>query len=383
MKESPLKEWFVVPIMALIWLLALLYQSGIGAAYNVYGIAQFLVLGLTGYHIIVSESFAVISKKLLAFCCYFALVSIYTHFTYGTTTWEYVWLYLLIPLIALLPVKEKQMRCISFMYGGLGMAVLFLSNFGSIFSGWNPNSLAMLAFFSFAVMIMAFNNVKKPIVFVLLGVYFLVYYQWTAVLNSRSGVWFTIIMLLCVVGVIPMQKWLKSSRMIVVVLLAPLLLAVTEGYFLSEETTAALDAWSVEEFGKTFFNGRDYFARWGLSVFSENPVFGTGNLGWTNWHNSAVTMLVGGGIVGFIIWIYATHAFLKRGIPFVDDFIVRGLMIGFLAIWLQQSVELGLVAAQANAIPYAMLGLLWGRIRTLQKEKANADNQIVDYCSRI
>ncbi len=383
MKESPLLKWYIVPIMVLIWVLSLSYASGIGIAYNVYGMAQFLVLGLTAYHIIISENFAVISKKLLAFCCFFVLVSLYTYFKYGASMWEYVWLYLLVPLIALLPVEEKQMRYVSLIYGCLGMAVLFLVNYGGIFSGWNPNSLAMVAFFSFAVMIMAFNNVKKPIVFVGLGLYFILYYQWTGVLNSRSSVLFTIIMLLCVVGVIPMQKWLKSSRLLLILLLVPLILAVFLAYIISAETTARLDAWSLEKFEKTIFNGRDYFARWGFAVFWERPFFGSGNLSMANWHNSSITMLTGGGIVGYVIWIYANYFILKRGIPYLDDFIVRGLMIGFLAIWLQQSVELGIVANKANAIPYAMLGLLWGRIRTLQKERANADNQIVDYCTRI
>ena len=50
----------------------------------------------------------------------------------------------------------------------------------------------------------------------------------------------------------------------------------------------------------------------------------------------------------------------------IGAYVVYGLFIAFLMIWLQQSLELGMVAPQANVVPYGILGLLLGRLKTLE-----------------
>ncbi len=378
-----LKQWLVLPIMVCVWLLALLYASGIGQAYDVYGKAKILVWLLVVYYMLPGNAFSVLSKRVVYFVGFFLVVSIITYLAYGKTTFDYIWLYLLIPLLGLLPLEEKQMFYVSIAYGALGLLVLFLRNYASIFNGWNPNSLAMIAFFSVMVMLASFSKAKSIYTYLFLGVYFILYYQWTKILNSRSVVLMSAIMLLFLFGVIPFDKWLKKSRNILVILFVPLVVALIVGYAFSAETVAALNAWSKATFGKPVFNGRDVIWRDGFNEFFKAFLIGNGNLSAYNWHNSAVTMLVGGGIIGFSIWIYFTHKILKKGTSYLTDGLVKGLIIGFLMIWLQQSVELGLVAGKANPIPYAMLGLLIARIKTLKKEGVNEEASIEHYRTRI
>ena len=77
-------------------------------------------------------------------------------------------------------------------------------------------------------------------------------------------------------------------------------------------------------------------------------------------------MLYGCGAAGFVVWISGTRNMLRRGLAHLDDSVIYGLFIAFLMIWLQQSMELGLVAPQANVVPYGILGLLLGRVKTLE-----------------
>ncbi len=378
-----IKEWYSVIIMCFIWLLALLYGSGIGQTLDVYGKTSIAVIVLVVGYVLASRSYEkLVSKKIIALFIYIIAVNIFTSIAYGKEMWDYVWLYLLIPFIGLFPVKETPMKLISLIYGGLGMAVLYLVNYGSVFKGWNENSIAIIAFFSFAVLIMAFNNLKNIFAMAFLLFYAFMYYQWTDVLNSRGGVLFAAIMLLCVLNIIPAKKILKSRYSIIIILLIPLVIALIIGFLVPPSAVRSLDLWSYKVFDKPIFNGRDVLWRKGFEQWLKYPLFGSGNLA-GNWHNSAVTMLVGGGLVGFCIWIFGTDKILTSAKKYLEDSIVRGLMIGFLTIWLHQTIELGLVHPQANPIPYAMLGLLVGRIRTIKRENGNGASKNINNCSGL
>ncbi len=364
-----IKKWSIVPIMGLIWLLALLYQSGIGMVYDVYGKTKLLVIVLTLYHVFLSQAFRRISKKTLVLIVSIIVFSFITEVIYGHEITDYIWLYLLIPLIALLPIEEAPMRMVSIMYGVLGMAVLFVRNYMTAFNGWNTNSLAMVAFFSFAVMIASFNNTRNPWQLLWMAAYFVVYYLWSEPLNSRGGVLFSLLMLLCILEVLPIKKWLQNRWFTLIVLLLPLLIAILIVLIRNTPLVEALDVWSKITFQKPLFNGRDEIWAYGFKQWFNHPFFGNGDLSAYNWHNSAVTMLVGCGAIGYMIWISGILNFYKKAAGYFQDKIIWGLAIGFLSIWLQQTIELGLVAGKANAIPYAMLGLILGRINTLNARK--------------
>lgn len=364
--KSAIKKWLIVPVMVVVWMLSLLYGSGMGQKYEVYGKFKWFIIFLILYHVIFTGRFKKVKKRIFFLMMYLLLSSIFTYFAYGNDMFDYLWLYLMIVLISVLPIEDEPVRLVSIFYGILSLAVLYIYNYGETFKGWNRNSIAIVAFFSFTVMIVSFNNTRKLENILFLTIYFVLYYQWSKILNSRSGLLFTIIMVLVVWEVLPFRQWFKKPMIITALLLVPLMIAVCIVAIRNSGGVILLESWSYATFNKPIFNGRDKLWYQGLIQWLNNPIIGNGNLSAANWHNSAITVLVGGGIVGFFIWIFGTRYLLEKATEYLDDQIIFGLITGFLIIWLQQSVELGLVAGQANAIPYAMLGLLIGRVRTLK-----------------
>lgn len=367
-----IKKWIIVPVMGAIWLLSLLYGSGIGMQLDVYGKAKYLVIILFIFSVLLNRNnieskkyklFSVLTIFIIAFHC------IFTKIVYGNNIVDYIWIYLLIPLIGMIKIEETQMKIVSLLYGMLGLAVLFIYNYGSAFAGWNTNSIAIIAFFSATVMIVSFNNNKNFASVCFLLLYFYLYYKWIEVLNSRGGMLFAFIALLGILKIIPFNKLFKMDNSLIFILLIPLIVAIVIVLIRNTSFASSLNSWSISEFNKPIFNGRDNLFYKGFIQWLKHPILGVGNLSYSNWHNSAITMLVGCGLIGFWIWIFNIQKFLKKCILYLDDGIVYGLMLGFLTIWIQQSTELGLVASQVNAIPYAMLGLILGRINTINKSE--------------
>lgn len=365
-----LKQWMIVPIMILVWLLSLVYGSGIGQAYDVYGKAKLLVLALAAYQLLIRRRVRYVKKDIFLVIAYLFFSTLITSVLYAHNTLDFLWMYILMALIGLMPVEEGPMMVVSVAYGALGMLVLFIYNYGTVFSGWNENSLAMIGFFSFCVMIVGFNRVRDFRVLICLLVYAAMYFVLLEVLNSRGSVLFAIVLLLGVFGILPFQRWFKNKRKILIIMLIPLLIAIFVVLIRNAGIVDKLESWSYETFNKPIFNGRDELWYQGFMDWMKHPVFGNGNLSAANWHNSAVTMLVGGGLVGYFVWLIKTRDILAYGCPWIRDGIVFGLIAGILGIWLQQTVELSLVANHANAIPYAMMGLLLGRVRTLEEKNS-------------
>lgn len=158
-----------------------------------------------------------------------------------------------------------------------------------------------------------------------------------------------------------------KHRAFLLLLLAPLLLAVVVVLIRSTPFAYKLNIWSLNNTQKPFFNGRDMIWLLGFREWLRNPLLGNGNFA-GNFHNSAVTLLVGSGAVGYCIYLGAIAKILNYASRFSDDTIVSGLILSYLTIWLHQSLELGLVAPQGNAIPFAILGLLLARTKTLERE---------------
>ncbi len=377
-QKKYMSGWLVIVIMGLVWLLALLYGSGIGQAYDVYGKAKLLTIVIFLFQMLIGK-YKGFSKQFGIVLLVILISNALTWVFYGKTMFDYLWLYLLIFLISELPVEEWALRVVSWMYGFLGMAVLLLRYFGSVFNGWNENSLAMIAFFSFAVMISSFSKTEKWGVLLILVAYYVAYYILSDPLNSRSGVLFTVIMMLGLFHIIPFKKWFQKRGVLTLLLLGPLLVAIVVTLLKGSDIVRRMEIWSYTTFNKTLFNGRDVIFQRGFQRWLRHPIIGIGDLSANNWHNSAVAVLVGGGIVGFLFWLFGTKWILEKAVPFLKDNFVFGLMLGFIMIWLQQSVELGLVAAKANAIPYAMLGLLMGRVNTLRRR----ENEAFDHYSGL
>ena len=364
---AQIRNWIIVPIMGALWLIGLLYQSGIGKIYDVYGKTKLLTICIFLWQFAARGKFQRIPRALANMLLILFIGNIWTYVKYGREVTDYLWVYLLIPLLGELTVGERQLRWISLMYGGLGGAVLFITNYGTAFGGWNTNSIGMLAFFSYVVFIASYVELREKKRIVILLLYSLVYYLWLEMLNSRATILFSLAALLCILSIIPLRKWL-NRRMLLIWLLVPLLVAVVVVTVKDAGFVESLNSWSIQTFSKSLFNGRDRLWYSGFQKLWSTPFFGNGNLSSANWHNSAVTCLVGCGVVGYVCWLLVTRAVLSRGLKRLADGTVFGLMAAFLIIWFQQSVELGLIAAQANVVPYGILGLMWARVKTLERE---------------
>ena len=365
-RRSKIEQWAILPVMGILWIVGLSYGSGLGVAYDIYGKTKILTIAVFLFLFVFRGMFRRISPRMLLALGIMALGCLVTYLRYGETVQDFLWVYLLVPLISSLPVEKIQMRWVSLMYGVLGGAVLFVANYGTLFRGWNTNSIGMIAFFSYMVFIGSFSEVKnRRVIFVLL-VYTAVYFYWLETLNSRSSALFSVVAFLCVFSVIPLRNMLRVKQSLAWILLAPAILAIVLVTVRDWNFVQKLGRWSTQRFGKSIFNGRDGIWAWGLRDFWQAPVFGHGTyVG--NFHNSAVTMLYGGGLIGFALWVQGTKNLVRRAISKLDDSVIYGLLIAFLMIWLQQSLELGLVAPQANVVPYGILGLLLGRVKTLER----------------
>ena len=122
MITSALKKWTIVPIMGLVWIFALLYGSGIGQAYDIYGRAKVVVVLVLILHLIVSGKLRRIPLQNFLLFAYLLVVTLITSFIYGKNMLDYLWLYGIVYLISLLPVAKEPMRIVSLMYGVVGMA---------------------------------------------------------------------------------------------------------------------------------------------------------------------------------------------------------------------------------------------------------------------
>ena len=366
LRKATIEQWAIVPVMGLLWIVGLTYQSGIGIAYDVYGKTKLLTIGIFLFLFVFRGKFRRISQQMLLALVLIGVGLVVTYIRYEALVEDFLWVYLLIPLISSLPVEKRQMRWVSLMYGVLGGIVLFIANYGSLFRGWNENAVGMIAFFSYMVFIGAFSELRDRRGIFILVVFSLVYFAWMEVLNARSSALFSIVAFLCVFSIIPFRNLLRIRQSLAWILLAPLLIAVVVVVVKDFSFVEKLNAWSLEQFGKQIFNGRENIWAWGLRDFWDAPMFGHGTFV-GNFHNSAVTVLYGSGIAGFVFWFLATKTLIRRALSWLNDSVVYGLLIAFAMIWLQQSLELGLIADQANIVPYGILGLLLGRIRTLER----------------
>ncbi len=356
---------FLIAVCGLLWLVGFTYSTGFGETYNVLDTTKYLVtivfLSILFFR---SESFRIHIGGVLAILA-ILYIGFYNETQNGNSIIDYIWVWFLIPIISLFSVRKNQMRLIGFIYGIASTAVLLIGNVTDIFKGWDGNSVSLVQFFSYTIFMSVFVDVKDKKNVRNIVIFSVIYFYLLNTFNSRSAILFSIVMLLCALSVIPLRKWL-SKEIILIILLLPLIIAlfvtsINDLLFIKD-----LNDWSIRTFNKTIFNGRDMFWENGFKDWWESPFVGNGNFFYSNYHNSAITTLVAVGGIGYSLLIAATYKILKKGLVWMDDSVVYGLTTSFLIIWMQQSVEQGLISSKPNVIPYLILGLLYARVNTLE-----------------
>lgn len=350
----------------LMWLVSMAQGSGLGEQLQVTQRTQMLLLALAvGLILIKLKSCKIKPASILlggGLCVLFLLIPFAL---YGATTGiGYLYVFLLLFVLSQVKLTEKHIRLTALSYGVLGITFLLFYNYTPILSGWNTNSVAMLGFFSYAMFYVGFMNVKLRRAKVAVLVVALFYMYLLEVTDSRSGLLFVALSVFFILNLFKSSKLYQNGKISAFLLLLPLMIAGTVVLISQSPMYAQLNNWSMKTFDKPIFNGRENLWEYGFRTLWDSPLFGSGEIN-NGWHNSAITCLTAFGILGYLLWIVVFKRLLDKSKPYLSDVYVSEAITAFFLIYLQQSVELGLISTAPSFIPYVILGVILGRIRYL------------------
>lgn len=367
-----MRKWMNTGIVSLFWVLSLVSGTGLDSTYHVTDRARIVLLVLTIMVVLLENrhmgGVTVNRRDVFTFggmiAVFFASSLINGQ---GVKPFEYLYSFLVVYLISKLKLNESDFKRIGLCVGVAGFAVLFIYDEMTILSGWNENSIAMIGFFSYLIFLISHFNVESKKNKVQIVITALIVSYFLGLTNSRSCILFIAIAIVFALRFVDRSIFLRkdASR---ILLLIPLLIAIPVASVSSTSLVNRLDLWSMSHFKKPFFNGRD--TAWALAfrLLVENMLLGNGKLLTNTWHNSAMFILVSYGLIGYSFWIGAFNMILSKARDHLKDYLVQGCFVCFLIIYVQQSVELGLVSIAPDLIPYIMLGMMLGRIRFLKSE---------------
>jgi len=250
--------------------------------------------------------------------------------------------------------------------GSYALLLLYLKT--DLISGWNGNAIAMISFFSFMcymASVMFVHDWRKRIASIFFVLLFIYLVEQTA---ARSSTVCALIALLICLLPNSTGKWLRSRGFRRVIVHSALIFAIVVTLLNDTQFYLWLDQWSVETFGKPLMNGRENSWPYAFELFSSSWLLGVGNFRQNSWHNWALSLLVAYGAAGYILWTRFVQRILNIGGRYLHDSYVKGLIVAFLLILVQQSAELGLIGSvNIHLIPYMVLGLILSRVRHLQE----------------
>ncbi len=372
-KSKPIPHIFLIVICVAIWFIGFTFNTEFGEGYEILDKAKTTILMVFLYGIVFQHKKYKFNVGNI-FAVFIIIYMIIINEARNSKSIEnYIWVWLLIPILKLFTVQKVQIKLIGLAYGVAALGILIIGNVTGIFDGWDGNSVSMTQFFSYTMFMASLADIKDKKNIRIIILYSAIYLYLLNAFNSRSAQLFSIVMLLCVLSVVPFRKYF-GKPLILLALLSPLIIAVIIVLIKDLPMVEALNDWSYEVFNKPIFNGRDTIWERGFNTWLKSPFIGNGDMSYARYHNSALVSLVGAGGIGYIILIGVCYKILSHAIKWIDDSTVYGLATAFVVVWMQQSVEIGLISAEPNIIPYMILGLLYARINTLESGK---DDEIV------
>lgn len=357
-------------IMVALWLVNLFNGTGLGQVYQTTEKARLViyivfiitvVIGCIGRQFLVDKTDYVIfggMSFLFIFVSYFK--------GFGGMGLNYISVFLLIYVLSKIGVHDIAVKFTGIAYLVMGMAVLYIYDYGTLLSGWNGNTIGMIGLYSYLFFLISFYNVKNLRSKIIIIVVTLVYINLIGPTDSRSSILFAIVAALFAISILPRNFIIKTDKRYFFWLLVPLFIAIIVVIISHGAYMESLNEWSLKEFEKPIFNGRDGLWEQGIKVLGDNLFFGTGTFG-GNWHNCFITVLTAYGSVGTLFWVLALQRILSKGREWINDTIVAGCIITFIMIFIQQSVELGLISEKPNLLPYIVLGVMLGRVKLLNE----------------
>lgn len=358
--------------ICLIWAVSLFNETGIGEQYQIYKYAGCIIVLISVCMYIWGLRKRFDRNSALFYICVF-VVFVLMPWTrgYGIENWTFLCSFLLIYIMARVNVATRAMKCAGLAVGALGMIILLIFNLGAELSGWNANRIAMIGLFSFLTFIIPFSGRKSLLSSVILAAVSIYYFYMIFLTESRSCCLILIVALLFVVFVRDKESILTNKGVLVLCLLLPLIIAVAVCIVSQMSFMEQLNDWSLQNFDKTVFNGRDESWITGFQTLWEHPIMGCGNYLDSIQHNSAITCLSNFGIAGYVLWIAFFYRILIRSRYYIYDNIVKGCLLAFLLMYTQQSVELGIINHVPELMIYLPLGLMLGRIKYIKECERN------------
>lgn len=367
-----MRKWMNTAAVGALWLFSFISGTGFDAAHRITERVRAAILVLTALvalgKMLGRRKAPVKTRDFIAFGGMFAVffLSAVVHGHRGQP-FEYLYAFLIVLWLSRLRLSEEDFRRIGLCVGVAGLAVLVIFGRSTRLSGWNENTVAMIGFFSYLVFLIPLLDSRSRNAKLTILVSAIVVTFFLNMTDSRSCLLFMLVALAFGLGVPKGKLLYRSGTSTCIVLLFPLFVAGITVLFSASQWLQDLDMWSAAHYGKPFLNGRDALWKRGFELLGQNPLLGCGNLKADNWHNSAVHALVAYGLLGYYLWLRSFHAVLVKANGFLDDYLVRGCIVSFAIIYLQQSVELGIISATPNLIPFLILGILLGRVRYLRE----------------
>lgn len=360
-------------IMIGLWIVNLFNDTGLGAVYHTTERARIIIyvvfIFIAIWNFIHNRYYIDMHDVMIlgGMAVFFVITSLIQG--QGMMGIHYISAFVLIYILRKIGVTRKAVVMTGIAYLIMGIVILYIYDFGTALSGWNPNTIGMIALYSYLIFLIPFYNSEKvlrsKLILIAVTILYVVLIEPT---DSRSCTLFALTAAILALSSMLRNLVIKSNQRYLGLLLIPLFIAVTVVWISKTSYINTLNQWSLEKFQKTIFNGRDVLWNQGFQLFLDNFLFGRGSLA-GNWHNCMIGMLTSYGCLGAILWIASLQNILLKGRRWMNDLIVPGCVVTFLIMYIQQSVELGLVNEAPNLLPYIVLGMMLGRVNFLNKEE--------------
>lgn len=356
----------------LVWASMVINPSGFGSAYHTPELTQIIIAifallkwqkihkqrvsGITPY----SNSFAWV---LVIFS--FVLLPLLT--AQSIEGMQYLAAFMAIFIYANTRITQRTMAVSGLAVAIGGLFILGVYSFTDILKDWNDNAISIFGIFSFffyGISIYGQLSRRKIIEFVIISILYIAALFSTA---SRGGMIFIVIAVLVLIYRDKLKQTVGSPKNVIIFLTIPLALSFIVIAIANTSLYGQINAINLFETGKTLFNGRENIWMDSYKKLIDSYLLGIGHFDY-NYHNSAVACLTVFGIFGYIGWISLFKNYIKRCLPFIDDYVVYGALSSFYLIFIHQSIELGFISFSPLYLPYMILGIALGRARLYREQ---------------
>lgn len=353
-----MKRYINIIFIVLAWAFSTINTSGLGAMLDTPTKTNILIV--VWYFIVSTHSIQKLPLRENRFLVLMTLLS-FVILPYLTAhSWQGFTYLLMVPLVYCFSQQrftDFDLELSGYIIALLGLFVMYVYSRTSILSGWNDNQISMIVLFSYIYYsITLYGNLtgrKLTIGLAISGFYAMSLMQNT---DSRSGLIFILASVILAYRGTLFKSYIQRAKFPFYAVSVPLIIALVVVLFPNLSLFKMFDEWSVQNYGKSAFNGRDELWLMAWNRLVESHYLGEGKF-LINHHNSAVAVLGVFGVLGYLCWYQLLVRPVRYIASVVDDNLSFGCLMGFLLIFWQQSFELGFVTSSPNMIPYTILGI--------------------------